>query len=71
MKFFIVEGNIGNNATKEQTLELIELLKKEGWDVEYGKGKNKPADMSEFGQEENITDSFSNAFMAGIAKLGI
>jgi len=71
MKFFIVEGNIGNNATKEQTLELIELLKKEGWNVEYGKGKNKPADMSEFGQEENITDSFSNAFMAGIAKLGI
>ncbi len=71
MKFFIVEGNIGNNATKEQTLELIELLKKDGWDVEYGKGKNKPADMSEFGQEENITDSFSNAFMAGIAKLGI
>ncbi|NNK84045.1 MAG: hypothetical protein HKO91_00650 [Desulfobacterales bacterium] len=71
MKFFIVEGNIGNNATKEQTLELIELLKKEGWDVEYGKGKNKPADISEFGQEESITDSFSNAFMAGIAKLGI
>ncbi len=27
MKFFIVEGNIGNHATKEQTLELIELLK--------------------------------------------
>ena len=71
MKFFIVEGNIGNHATKEQTLELIELLKKEGWDVEYGKGKNKPADISEFGQEEDITDSFSNAFMAGIAKLGI
>ncbi len=71
MKFFIVEGNIGNNATKEQTLELIELLKKDGWDVEYGKGKNKPTDVSEFGQEENITESFSNAFMAGIAKLGI
>ena len=71
MKFFIEEGNIGNNATKEQTLELIDMLKKMGWDVEYGKGKNKSTDISEFGREENITDSFSNAFMAGIAKLGI
>ncbi len=71
MKFFIEEGNIGNNATKKQTLELIEMLKKMGWDVEYGKGKNKPTDISEFGQEENITDSFSNAFMECIAKLEI
>lgn len=69
MKFFIEEGNIGNNATKEQTLELIDMLKKMGWDVEYGKGKNKSTDISEFGQEENITDSFSNAFMECIAKL--
>ena len=71
MKFFIEEGNIGDNATKEQALELIEMLKKMGWDVEYGKGQNKPTDMSEFGQEENITDSFSNAFMDCITKLGI
>ena len=71
MKFFIVEGNIGNDATKEQALELIKMLKKMGWDVEYGKGKNKPTDVSEFGQEENITDSFSSAFMDCIAKLGI
>ncbi|MCP4366489.1 MAG: hypothetical protein GY797_00020 [Deltaproteobacteria bacterium] len=71
MKFFIEEGNIGNHATKEQTLELIDMLKKMGWDVEYGKGKNKPTDVSEFGQEENITDSFSNAFMECIAKLEI
>ena len=71
MKFFIEEGNIGNDATKEQALELIEMLKKMGWDVEYGREKNKPADVSEFGREENITDSFSNAFMDCIAKLGI
>jgi len=71
MKFYIVEGNIGNHATKEQTLELIDMLKKMGWDVEYGKGKNEPSDISEFGQEENITDSFSNAFMECIAKLEI
>jgi len=30
MKFFIEEGNIGNDATKEQTLELIQMLKKNG-----------------------------------------
>ncbi len=71
MKFFIEKGNIGSDATKEQALELIEMLIKMGWDVEYGRGKNKPTDMSEFGQEENITDSFSNAFMDCIAKLGL
>ena len=71
MKFFIEEGTIGNDASKEQALELIEMLNKMGWDVEYGKGKNKPTDVSEFGQEENITDSFSNAFMDCITKLGI
>ena len=71
MKFFIEEGNIGDDATKEQALELIEMLKKMGWDVEYGRGQNKPTDMSEFGQEENITDSFSNAFMDCITKIGI
>ena len=71
MKFFIAEGNIGDNTTKEQALELIEMLKKMGWDVEYGKGKNKATDVSEFGREESITDSFSNAFMDCISKLGI
>jgi hypothetical protein len=71
MKFFIAEGNIGNDVTKEQALELIEMLKQNGWDVEYGKGNNKPSDISEFGQEESITESFSNAFMECIAKLGL
>jgi len=71
MKFYIEKGNIGSDATKEQALELIKMLKRMGWDVEYGKGKNKPTDVSEFGQEENITDSFSTAFMDCIAKLGI
>ncbi|MBW2249916.1 MAG: hypothetical protein JRF60_04620 [Deltaproteobacteria bacterium] len=71
MKFFIEKGNIGNDATKEQALELIEMLKKLGWDVEYGRGKNKATDISEFGQEGNVSDSFSNAFMDCIAKLGI
>jgi hypothetical protein len=47
------------------------MLKKMGWDVEYGRGKNKPTDISEFGQEENVSDAFSNAFMDCIAKLGI
>jgi hypothetical protein len=71
MKFYIEKGNIGSDATKEQALELIKMLKKMGWDVEYGKGKNKATDVSEFGQEEILTDSFSSAFMDCIAKLGI
>ena len=71
MKFFISEGNIGNDVTKEQTIELIEMLNKMGWDVEYGKGKNKATDISEFGQEDNVSDSFSNAFMDCITKLGL
>ena len=71
MKFYIEEGNIGNDATKKQTLKLIEMLKKRGWDVEYGRGKNKPTDISEFGQEETVSDSFSKDFMDCIAKLGL
>ncbi len=71
MKFFIEEGNIGNDATKEQTIELIEMLKKKGWDVEYGRGQNKPTDVSEFGQEEKILDAFSDDFMACLDQFGI
>jgi len=71
MKFFIEEGNIGSDATKEQTIELIEMLKKKGWDVEYGRGKNKPTDVSEFAQEEKIVDAFSDDFMACLDRLGI
>ena len=71
MKFFIEEGNIENNTTKEQTIELIEMLKKRGWDVEYGRGQNKPTDVSEFGQEEKIVDAFSDDFMACLDRLGI
>ena len=48
MKFFIVEGNIGSYATKEQAEKVIELLKAKGWDVEYGAERNKPTYVSEF-----------------------
>ena len=69
MKFFIAEGNIGSDATKEQAEKVIELLKAKGWDVEYGVGKNKPTDVSEFGKEESILDVFTNDFMACIAQV--
>jgi len=68
MKFYIAEGNIGNDATKKQAEEVIELLKAKGWDVEYGIGKNKATDISEFGKEETIMDAFSNDFLACIAQ---
>ena len=56
MKFFIAEGNIGSDATKEQAEKVIEVLKTKGWDVEYGAGNNKATDVSDFGQEEKILD---------------
>ena len=63
MKFYIAEQNIGGDATKEQAEKLIELLKAKGWDVEYGIGKNVATDISEFGQEERMQDSFADDFM--------
>ena len=66
MKFFIAEGNIGSDETKEQAEIVIELLKTKGWDVEYGVGKNKSTDVSEFGKEESILDAFTVDFMACI-----
>jgi len=63
MKFYIAEQNIGSDATKEQAEKLIELLKAKGWDVEYGIGRNVATDMSEFGQEERIQDTFTDDFM--------
>ena len=69
MKFFIVEKNIGDDATKEQTEQLIEMLKSKGWDVEYGAKRNVATDVSEFGQEETIQSKFADDFMDCIAQL--
>jgi len=69
MKFFIAEQNMGGDATKEQALKVIELLKTKGWDVQYGVGKNVATDVSEFGQEEQIQDRFANDFMDCIAQI--
>jgi len=69
MKFFIAEQNMGSDATKEQALKVIELLKAKGWDVQYGIGKNVATDVSEFGQEEQIQDRFANDFMDCIAQI--
>jgi hypothetical protein len=69
MKFFIVEKNIGDDATKEQTEQLIEMLKAKGWDVEYGAKRNVATDVSEFGQEETIQSKFADDFMDCIAQL--
>jgi hypothetical protein len=69
MKFFIAEQNIGDDATKEQALQVIELLKAKGWDVDYGLGKNVATEVSEFGQEEQIQDRFADDFMECIAQV--
>ena len=69
MKFYIAEGNLGGDATKEQAEQLIEMLKTKGWDVEYGVKKNVATDVSEFGQEERIQDVFANDFMECLAQM--
>ena len=69
MKFFIAEQNIGGNATKEQAEKLIELLKKKGWDVEYGVKRNVASDVSEFGREDSIQDAFGNDFMLCLSEI--
>ena len=67
MKFFIAEQNLGSDATKEQALKVIELLKAKGWEVEYGIGRNVATEVSEFGKEEAIQDKFADDFMNCIA----
>ncbi|MBW1724972.1 MAG: hypothetical protein JRD87_02425 [Deltaproteobacteria bacterium] len=69
MKFFIAEQNIGDDATKEQAEILVELLKKKGWDVEYGIKRNVATDVSEFGQEDSIQDAFANDFMLCLSEI--
>lgn len=70
MKFFIAEGNIGSDATKEQAEKVIAVLKAKGWDVEYGIESNKATDVSEFGQEDKILDRFTDDFMTCLSVLG-
>lgn len=69
MKFFIAEQNLGGDATKEQALKLIEMLRNKGWDVEYGVRRNVATDVSEFGREESIQDRFADDFMNCLAIL--
>ena len=69
MKFYLAEKNIGQDATKEQVEKVIELLKEKGWDVEYGLGKNKPTEISEFGQEEKVIDAFADDFISCVEQI--
>ena len=63
MKFFLSEKNLGSDATKKQTLAVIEKLAEKGWDVEYGEKANQVSDPSELGQEEKIMDAFTDDFL--------
>ena len=71
MKFYLAEGNIGAGATRQQVDRVIEALQEKGWDVEYGLAENKATDISDFGQEERLQDSFADDFMACLDALGI
>ncbi len=69
MKFYIVEKNIGDDVTRQQTEKVIDMLQERGWDVEYGMGKNKPTDISEFGREDTIYQNFVDDFMTCITEV--
>ncbi len=69
MKFFITEGNIGGDATRETAERVIRMLEEKGWDVAYGLGDNRVTDISEFGREEKLMDAFADDFMACIEQL--
>lgn len=71
MKFFLAEGNLGGgDVTREQVDMVIQKLREKGWNVEYGAGKNKAEDISEFGREQALLDRFSDDFMACLDELG-
>ena len=63
MKFFLSEKNLGDEATREQTLTVIDLLTQKGWDVTYGEKANQLTDPSEQGQAEEIMDKFTDDFL--------
>jgi hypothetical protein len=71
MKFYLAEGNLGQDATREQVDLVIQKLKEKGWNVEYGLGNNRADDVSEFGREQQLTDAFADAFMVVLDELGI
>ena len=71
MKFYIAEGNLGNEATREQAEQVVEMLSGKGWDVSYGLHRNKATDISEFGQEERLQDAFTEDFLACLDQLGL
>jgi len=41
----------------------LKMLKKRGWDVEYGIARNIATDISEFGQEQRLQSLFADDFM--------
>ncbi len=63
MKFYLAEGNLGGDVTRDQVDAVIQKLKDRGWHVEYGAGNNKAEDISEFGKEQTLLDAFSDDFM--------
>jgi len=69
MIFFLAEGNLGGNATRQQVDAVIQKLKEKGWHVEYGVGNNKAEDISEFGREDSLLDAFTDDFMACLDEL--
>ena len=63
MKFFLSEKNLGTEATRQQTLAVIEKLVQKGWDVEYGEKANRVSDPAEHGQEQKLMDAFTDDFL--------
>ena len=69
MKFYLAEGNLGGDVTRDQVDAVIQKLKDRGWHVEYGAGNNKAEDISEFGKEQTLLDAVSDDFMMCLDQL--
>ena len=63
MKFFLSEKNLGDEATREQTDAVIDMLAQKGWDVAYGERANQLSDPSEQVRAEEIMDQFTEDFL--------
>lgn len=69
MKFFLSEKNLGTDASKKQTLAVIELLVRKGWDVEYGEKANQVTDPAEHAKAQELMDAFTEDFMRCIEQI--
>ena len=71
MKFYIGEKNIGVDTTRNQVDQVIEYLKKKGWDVSYGMRENEITSDDEVDRQDEISNAFADDFINCLIELGL